>query len=68
MPIAHNPHLAGCLGAPVRDPIADSAARYSHDNISGNFFLTSGSEMWDEVFVEFADFVTEFCGIYPSFG
>ena len=31
MPIAHNPHLAGCLGAPVRDPIARSAARHSRD-------------------------------------
>ena len=31
MPIAHNPHLAGCLGAPVREPISESITRHSHD-------------------------------------
>ena len=31
MPIAHNPHLAGCLGAPPRDPISDSSTRHARD-------------------------------------
>ena len=44
MPIAHNPHLSGCLGAPVRDPVSDTAARHAQDRATRVHLLRPPSQ------------------------
>ena len=44
MPLGHNPHLAGCLGSPVRDPVHLSAACHALDRATTVHLLRPPSQ------------------------